>query len=152
MGINRSNGGVPKLPVPEARITRVGLEGDRQRNRRFHGGPSRAVCLYAMELIEALRQEGHPIVPGSVGENVTVAGLDWKLVRPGAVFRVGDVMLEVTAFTAPCRNIRKSFLDEDFTRISEKLHPGWSRVYARVVGEGILRVGDDVEVMAASGC
>jgi MOSC domain-containing protein YiiM len=104
-----------------------------------------------VELIEALRQEGHPIVPGSVGENVTVAGLDWKLVRPGAVLRVGGVMLEVTTFTAPCRNIRKSFLDEDFARISEKLHPGWSRVYARVVGEGILRVGDDVEVMAAVG-
>ena len=151
MGIHRSNGGVPKLPVPEARITRVGLEGDRQRNRRFHGGPSRAVCLYALELIEALRQEGHPVVPGSVGENVTVAGLDWKLVRPGALLRVGDVMLEVTSFTAPCRNIRKSFLDEDFTRISQKLHPGWSRVYTRVVGEGILRVGDDAEVVAAGG-
>lgn len=151
MRIHRSNGGVPKLPVPEARITRVGLEGDRQRNRRFHGGPRRAVCLYAMELIEALRQEGHPIVPGSVGENVTVAGLDWKRVRPGVVLRVGEVTLEVTAFTAPCSNIRKSFSDEDFTRISEKLHPGWSRVYARVVGEGILRVGDDVRVMAGDG-
>jgi MOSC domain-containing protein YiiM len=151
VGIHRSNGGVPKLPVPEARITRVGLEGDRQRHRRFHGGPSRAVCLYALELIEALRQEGHPVVPGSVGENVTVAGLDWKLVRPGALLRVGDVMLEVTSFTAPCRNIRKSFLDEDFTRISQKLHPGWSRVYTRVVGEGILRVGDDAEVVAAGG-
>jgi MOSC domain-containing protein YiiM len=151
VGIHRSNGGVPKLPVPEARITRAGLEGDRQRNRRFHGGPSRAVCLYALELIEALRQEGHPVVPGSVGENVTVAGLDWKLVRPGALLRVGDVMLQVTSFTAPCRNIRKSFLDEDFTRISQKLHPGWSRVYTRVVGEGILRVGDDAELVAAGG-
>jgi MOSC domain-containing protein YiiM len=109
------------------------------------------VCLYALELIEALRQEGHPIVPGAVGENVTLAGLDWKLVRPGALLRMGDVMLEVTSFTAPCRNIRKSFLDEDFTRISQRLHPGWSRVYARVVGEGILRVGDDVEVLAAGG-
>src|SRR2546422_5744398 len=33
--------------------------------------------MYAMEAIEALRAEGHPIVPGAIGENLTVHGLDW---------------------------------------------------------------------------
>ena len=50
-----SNGGVPKLPVPAARITENGLEGDAQRNLEVHGGPERAVCLFSMERIRALQ-------------------------------------------------------------------------------------------------
>ena len=56
--ISVSDGGLPKLPVPEARITLDGVEGDRQRNRDVHGGISRAVCLYSLEVIEALQREG----------------------------------------------------------------------------------------------
>lgn len=143
-----SGGGVPKLPVPEARVTPQGLAGDRQRNRRFHGGPKRAVCLFPLEEIERLRAEGHPIAPGTTGENVTVAGLPWDRVRPGARLALGDeVVLEVTSYTAPCKNIAPSFHDGDFTRISQKLHPGESRVYARVLTPGLLRAGDPVRLL-----
>jgi MOSC domain-containing protein YiiM len=51
VSINLSNGGVPKRPVPECRVTESGLEGDRQRDLHFHGGPNRAVCLYPLERI-----------------------------------------------------------------------------------------------------
>jgi hypothetical protein len=32
----------------------------------------------------------------------------------------------------------------DLNRVSHKLHPGWSRLYARVLQEGLLQVGDTV--------
>jgi MOSC domain-containing protein YiiM len=143
-----SNGGVPKLPVPRAEVTASGIVGDRQRNRLFHGGPRRAVCLFALEEIERLRAEGHPVAPGTTGENVTVAGLPWERVRPGARLALGaEVVLEVTSYTAPCKNIGPSFHDGDFTRISQKLHPGESRVYARVLTPGIVRTGDPVVLL-----
>src|SRR5918997_6838712 len=147
VSLNRSDGGVPKLPAEEAWAGTGGLEGDRQRNRRFHGGPQRALCLYSAERIGALRAEGHPIAPGTTGENVTVSGLDWEQVVPGKRLRVGGALVEVTSFTAPCQNIAGSFLRGEFKRISQKVHPGWSRVYARVLEEGLLRVGDRVEVV-----
>jgi MOSC domain-containing protein YiiM len=59
-----------------------------------------------------------------------------------------DVVLEISSFTKPCKTIRESFLEGHFVRISEKLHPGWSRVYARVLAEGQIRIGDKVEVVA----
>ncbi|MFL5582656.1 MAG: MOSC domain-containing protein [Gemmatimonadaceae bacterium] len=148
VSLNRSNGGVPKLPVEEAWARAEGLEGDRQRDRRFHGGPQRALCLYSAERIEALRAEGHPIAPGTTGENVTVAGLDWDRVVPGVRLRLGAALVEVTSFTTPCKNIRGSFRHEEFTRMSQKLHPGWSRVYARVLEEGLLRSGDAADILA----
>ncbi len=59
-----SAGGVPKRGVAEARVTRLGLEGDGHRDAEHHGGPERAVCLFSLEAIHALVAEGHAITPG----------------------------------------------------------------------------------------
>ncbi len=145
--INISTGGVPKGRVAGAKVSRLGLLNDAQNDTKHHGGPERAVCVYSLERIRALQAEGHPIDVGTVGENVTVEGVDWDLVVPGARLRLGQaVLLEVASFTTPCKTIRESFIDGEFVRISQKLHPGWSRVYARVLSEGEIRAGDSVEV------
>lgn len=146
--ISISAGGVPKTAVERARVTRLGLEGDRHRDTEHHGGPERAVCIYALEAIEALQAEGHPIGPGSIGENLTVHGLDWGAVVPGRVIQVGEqVLLRVTRYTSPCANIRPAFLDGDFSRVSQKRHPGWSRVYTQVLREGPVGRGDSVRLL-----
>jgi MOSC domain-containing protein YiiM len=147
--ISVSNGGVPKTAVPQARITEAGVEGDRQRNLEYHGGPDRAVCLFSMERIRDLQGEGHSIVPGAAGENVTVEGVDWDAVLPNSRILLGeDVALEVTRYTSPCVNIKPVFADGNFSRISQKRHAGWSRVYARVLVPGTVRAGDPVRVLA----
>jgi len=143
-GLQRSDGGVPKQPVPAASVRTTGMDGDRQRSLRFHGGPDRALCLFSQERIDALAAEGHPIFPGAAGENVTIAGIPWERVEPGARLTLGDVEVEVTAYTTPCRTIAGAFLDERSTRISQLKHPGWSRVYVRILRAGAVRVGDRV--------
>jgi MOSC domain-containing protein YiiM len=144
--INVSDGGVPKHATSSAWIRINGVEGDRQRNRTLHGGPNRAVCVYSLESIQILQGEGHPIMPGSIGENLTLAGIDWSAMVPGALVEAGAVLLELTSYTAPCRNIRDSFVNGDFSRVSQKLHPGWSRLYARVLEEGIVTPGRAVVI------
>ncbi len=146
--INVSAGGVPKRPVPAARVTVRGLEGDAQRNLKYHGGPDRALCLFSRERIRALQSEGHPIAPGSIGENLTLEGIDWSAVKPGACLRLGDdVVVQVTRYSSPCFNITASFRDRDHSRVSQKRHPGDSRVYARVLREGALTSGDPVRLL-----
>lgn len=146
--INASNGGVPKLPVLEATIGELGIEGDAVANPDIHGGPERAVSLYSMERIEALAAEGHPIAPGTTGENLTLRGIDWDRVTPGAQLRLGGaVLLEITRYTTPCSTIRGSFKDKDSNRIHQNLHPGWSRAYARVITGGTVHPGDAVELL-----
>lgn len=149
--LNLSKGGVPKLAVREAMLTPDGLEGDRQRDLRFHGGPERALCLYALERVLELQAEGHPIFPGSAGENLTVVGLDWAGLAPGARLALGgEALIEVTSYTTPCKVIAGSFLDGNFKRISQKLRPGDSRLYARVLRAGRLAVGQSVRVLSDS--
>lgn len=146
VSLNRSNGGVPKLPVEEARVTTQGMAGDRQRDLVHHGGPDRALTLYSLELIDQLQLEGHQISPGAVGENVTISGLDWSTLTPGTRLSLGDVEVEVTSFAPPCTTIRDVFVDGAFVRIYNKAFPGWSRVCARVLREGTLRTGDAVVI------
>jgi MOSC domain-containing protein YiiM len=144
--INASAGGVPKRPVARARVTRSGLEGDAHRDSEHHDGADRALCLFSLERIQALQAEGHPVEPGVLGENLTLAGLDWTRVQPDEFFRLGDeVLVQITRFTSPCLNVRTAFLDGTYARVSEKRHPGWSRVYARVLVPGEIAAGDPVE-------
>ena len=148
--VSLSDGGVPKLAVLAAQVTMNGLTGDRQRNRKFHGGPDRAVCLYSLEIIEALRAEGHSIGPGSAGENLTITGLDWARLNPGDRLNIGaDLQLEVMSYTEPCRLNGQWFKDGNSGRMAQEAHPGWSRLYARVLVEGLVRPGDRVKVLSA---
>ncbi|WP_017301914.1 MOSC domain-containing protein [Nodosilinea nodulosa] len=147
--INISPGGVPKLPVATAIVTVAGLSDDRQRNLRVHGGPDRALCLWSLEVIETLRREGHPIAPGSAGENLTLAGLDWGSLGPGSQLQLGDrVRVEITDYAAPCRTVMRWFSDRRFSRISQTHYPGSSRLYARVLQGGTVTTGDRATVRA----
>jgi MOSC domain-containing protein YiiM len=142
--INISNGGVPKRRLPSCVVTANGLQGDRQRDLRYHGGPDRAVCLFSEELIAALQAEGHPIAAGTIGENLTIGGISWNQMVPGAQLAVGEVRLELTNYAAPCTKIAGSFRGGGMVRVAQKVNPGWSRLYARVLKEGVVRLGDRV--------
>ena len=139
-------GGVPKLPVRSAILRKEGVHGDKQNDLRHHGGPERAVSIYSMEMIEHLIGEGHPISQGSTGENITIRGLDWQLMKPGTVLRIGDACVEITTPATPCATIKESFKNGGFSRISEKHNPGSSRWYGRILTEALVELGDDVSI------
>lgn len=145
--INASRGGVPKTALLVGLITSHGLTGDHQDNQRYHGGRDRAILVFSLDVIRALQNEGHPIGAGTTGENFTVSGLDWGLIGPGHELMVGEVRLLVTSYASPCETIRGSFLERDFMRISQTLHPGWSRLCTRVVEGGTVRPGDPVDLI-----
>ena len=137
-----SRGGVPKLPIREAHAGELGLDGDGHAHPKIHGGPERALCLYSLEVIAQLQADGHPIWPGSVGENVTITGHDWASLAAGTRLALGpDVIVELTRIAAPCKQIVESFSDRNSKRLAA---PELARWYARVVQPGLLRVGQRV--------
>lgn len=146
--INLSDGGVPKLPVLSAQVTLQGLTGDRQRNLKYHGGPDRAVCLYAVERVLALQAQGHPVYPGATGENLTLSGVDWAQAVPGVLMRIGEeVCIELTGYADPCPDLLPYFTNGANHLIDQEKYPGWSRLYARVLQPGTIKVADTVKVI-----
>lgn len=150
-GVQVSDGGVPKRSISSAQVEPSGLGGDRQSDRRHHGRPVQAVCLWSADVIAELRAEGHPITAGSAGENITVAGVDWAGLRPGSRLDVGPVPMLITGHAIPCAKNAQWFADRDFNRILHQTNPGCSRLYAIPLASGPVAVGDRVEAEPRSG-
>jgi MOSC domain-containing protein YiiM len=146
--LNVSKGGMPKLPIPAARVAVDGVEGDRQKNRKYHGGPDRAVCLFSVELYDRLRSLGIDLPNGAVGENFTVQGIDFQQLGKGDRLRVGEpgrgCVVEITGVRVPCRSLKQ--WDADLP----ELIVGYSGWVAKVVSEGEVRAGDPVTVTATA--
>ena len=145
--VSVSNGGVPKHAVDHATVNQRGITTDRQADLRAHGSLDQALCLYSIELLEKLRREGHRVFAGCTGENITTEGIDWALMTPGPRVLLGaDLVAEVTDYASPCTKNARWFMNGDFGRISAELHPGWARVYAKVIASGDIRPGDAVAI------
>ena len=146
--ISRSNGGLPKLAVSgPVMLTATGVEGDRQRNLRYHGGPNKAVLMISAELVDTLKARGYPIYYGALGENLTVLGLDPHLWRRRQRYRIGqDATIELTTLREPCGNLNvygppiKDELYDDQCDAGdiESAHWAYGGFYARIIRPGLL--------------
>lgn len=134
-----------KTPVDgPVRITKDGLAGDAQADRRVHGGPEKAVHHYAGENYAALAERfpriAETLVVGSIGENISTVGLDEMTVCIGDVFRIGSAVLQVSQPRRPCWKIDARYGIAGITaHIVESGRTGW---YYRVLEEGVAASGD----------
>lgn len=133
---------MPKRPILAAHVAAGGVPGDWQKNRKYHGGPDRAVCLFSAELYDWLRTQGIDLPWGSVGENFTTQGIDYAKLTRGDRLRVGKCVIEITDVREPCRSLAK------WDPRLPKLIVGRSGWVARVVEPGDVKPGDAIEVIA----
>jgi MOSC domain-containing protein YiiM len=141
--LNISAGGMPKLSIPVAKVTAQGVAGDSSRNRKFHGGPDRAICIYSEELYAVLQDFGVDVKPGDVGENFTTRGIDLQKLAKGDRLKVGaDCVIELTGVRVPCHQLKKWDIE------LPELIVGRSGWMAKVISEGVVRPGDRIEVMS----
>ena len=114
--------------------TARGIVGD-----RYHGSKHRQVSVQSLDdLLVAADLFGSPIPPGLTRRNITVTG--GSIPRdPGAIVRIGDVVLEVVRVAAPCK-----LLDDTIGAGAQHAlrHRGGS--VCRVLEGGAVTVGDHV--------
>lgn len=144
--LSRSGGGVPKTPVESAVVGRRGVDSDVQTARVHHGRPWQALCLWSAEVIDAFAADGHPIAPGSAGENITISGIDWSSLRAGTIIDIGEVRCQLAAPAEPCSKNAQWFTNGEILLMDHDLHPGQSRWYASVLRTGSIATGDQVVV------
>lgn len=133
-------------PVP---ITRLGLAGDTQVDRRHHGGPDMAVHCYPQDHHAFWREQigDHPLLeePGSFGTNLTMAGLTEDAVTVGARFRLGSALLEACQPRQPCSTIEQHFGRTGMVKaIVANGRCGW---FFRVVEDGVAEAGDKLTLL-----
>ena len=143
--INISVGGIPKCPHPTAVVSIGGLDGDGHDHEK-HRVPEQAISLLDLELLEAIATEHElDLVPGSLGENLTVSGVGVQRLGEGDRLAIhpdrdDPVVLEITRVRPPCYVL--DVLSTDFKRTL------WNRIgmYARVIRPGSAEPGDPVHL------
>ncbi len=142
---------IAKRPARAAlAVGTLGLDGDEQADRALHGGPDKAVHLYAWSHYATWQRELPGCgalwrAPGAFGENLSVEGLDETGVCIGDRWRAGDVEIEVSQGRQPCWKLNLRFGVPDMARrVQDSLRAGW---YARVVRPGTVSAGDAMELL-----
>jgi MOSC domain-containing protein YiiM len=142
---NRS--GIDKRPVTgRVNVHPLGLDGDVQVNRKYHGGEGQAVYAYAQEDADWWSAElGRDLPPGRFGENLRTTGLDLTGAVLGERWRVGTALVEVSSPRIPCANFERFWgVPQLVRRFTAR---GTTGAYLRVLEPGDVGAGDDVEVV-----
>lgn len=134
-----------RTPVEEAEVTARGLAGDEVADKKNHGTPDQAICCHTLDHYAYWNElygldGGRALGPGSVGENLTLTGIEEGEVCVGDVYSAGTARVQVSGPRVPCRKQdRKLGLAGFQERTLESLRTGF---YARVLEPGAVSVGD----------
>ena len=131
--------GEQKHPVPEIHLKlRHGIVGD------AHAGDwHRQISLLAEESIDSMRAACPvPLGSGMFAENINTRGIDLKNLPVGTRLRMGETELEVTQIGKECHS------DCAIKRAAGKCVMPTEGIFAVVVKEGIVRAGDEIEVLS----
>ncbi len=143
--------GICKYPVTEP--LSLGLEdvvGDSVIDRRYHGGRDKACYLFSEDVYPEWK-ELYPDLnwqPGMFGENLTVEGLNENKVFIGDVYKIGTALVQVTQPRQPCFKLGVRFGSQK--AVGDFIELAHSGVYVRVLREGNVSKGDELELVERS--
>jgi MOSC domain-containing protein YiiM len=132
------------------KVTKFGLRGDVQADRKHHGGLDKALYAYAADDAAYWEAElGRELPAGWFGENLRLDGIDVNNARIGERWQIGDqVVVEATMPRTPCQTFARWVGGDDergwVKRFSTERRLG---AYLRVVHTGTIRAGDTVTVI-----
>lgn len=135
--------GIYKYPVLEGiYLEREDVKDDNVVDRRYHGGVDKACYLYGVQPYPFWKG----IYPdlewnyGMFGENLTVLGLDERLLKIGEQYKIGEAIIEIAQPRQPCYKLGVRFGSQ--TIIKKFINTTYSGVYVRVLKDGLVKSGD----------
>ncbi|MEA0566147.1 MOSC domain-containing protein [Lysinibacillus irui] len=138
--------GIEKQRVQEVYLSSRGFEGDDVADKKHHGGPDRAVCLYPAEHYIQWEQElGKTLPTAAFGENLTVTNMLEAEVCIGDIYKIGDAVIQITQGRIPCSTIDR--YTEANILLKRLIETGYTGFLARVLEEGTICADSKVELV-----
>lgn len=124
-------------------VQTLGLDGDTQVNKRYHGGPEKAVYSYPLsgypDWIQDFPTIAERFHPGAMGENLVIDGQDEDSICIGDIIRAGTALLQVSQIREPCATFARILGTPKVVRAM--VRSGRSGWYSRVLEPGALQEG-----------
>lgn len=134
--------GIDKTPVTgPIWLGSTNLTGDGQADLHHHGGPHKAVCVYAAEHYPFWQRvlQRTDFGAGAFGENFTIAGATEADVCIGDTYRIGSAVMQVSQPRQPCWKLARRWGIKDLAaQVQQTGYTGW---YLRVLAEGLVAAG-----------
>ena len=127
-----------RIPLDSANLVAgYGIEGDRK-----GGNPKRNLNIMSFETLESLRKEGFSTLPGQMGEQIEIKGIDVGKLAVGDRLEIGDTaIVEVISHRTGCQRF------EYIQSRTPQQAAGRMGVMAKVVTGGRIAVGDSVKFL-----
>lgn len=143
------SGFIKQAVVGPVAVRRFGLDGDAQADLSVHGGPEKAVYGYAashyLQWANDFPTRAERFMPGSMGENLTIAGIDEGDLRVGDVHAIGSALLQVCQPRQPCFKLALALGEARLAKAM--VRSGRSGWYYRVLREGAITAGDTIALV-----
>ncbi|MGB7402056.1 MAG: MOSC domain-containing protein [Arcobacter sp.] len=140
---------INKTIVKESYLTDIGFKGDDQFNKKYHGGPNKAVLFYSSLTYEKVNEvlninlDYKDISP--LGENILVSDIAEDDICVGDILKLGEAIVQVTQPREPCNVLSINTKNKEMLKTVMKYgYTGW---YAKVLEEGVVKQTDNVELV-----
>tara|TARA_B100000427_G_C15427420_1_gene559156 strand:- start:364 stop:849 length:486 start_codon:yes stop_codon:yes gene_type:complete len=143
--------GLPKVSTKTAIVTKLGLEGDFNnfRSNKKGNDPDMAIMILSYDIIKNLNEEGWPVKPGDLGENIMVKGIEYSDFSPKKKYKIDKVEIKISFACDPCMTLQNlPYIGEKNINTFIKIlmnRRGW---YARVLKPGKIQKGDAVTIIS----
>jgi MOSC domain-containing protein YiiM len=131
-------------------VTNDGLVDDHQGDRKNHGGPEKAIHQYPADSYAAWRSE-YPSMSSildegaAFGENLCLPLMMEETVCVGDIYRLGEVVLQISQGRQPCWKLNLKFDRPDMAWLVQKTgRTGW---YYRVIERGAIEVASAMKLV-----
>ena len=143
---------IDKRPVAgKVKVTKYGLRGDVQADRKHHGGIDQALYAYSQEDADYWSEQlGRELPSGWFGENLRIEGIGVNSARVGEVWRIGEtVLVEVTLARTPCGTFAR-WVGGEHERgwVKRFFDEGRLGTYLKVLRTGTIAPGDPVTIVS----
>ena len=123
------------------------VKDDEVSDRKVHGGEFKACYLFSEDHYSYWKQL-YPNLNwtfGMFGENLTIKGLDEKLINVGDIYKIGEALVQITQPREPCFKFGVKFGNQQIlNQFIEHGHPG---TYVLILEKGHVKVGDSLTLV-----
>ena len=140
--------GFYKIPVTESiYLAKYGVIGDKVVDTKVHGGSDKACYIFSEKHYDYWKNL-YPDLDwqwGMFGENLTISNIDESEIRIGDIYKIGNVVVQVTQPRQPCYKLGIRFKTQNIVKQFVKY--GYAGVYVRILTEGSVKIGDKMQLL-----
>jgi len=119
-------------------VDELGINGDIQVDKRYHGGIDKAIHIGSMKHFESFDMDML-----AMGCNILIDTLDENDIFVGDIYSIGDIQIQVTQPRQPCWKIGALFGKEVSRYIVKNYATGW---YVKVLQAGMIEIKDTMQL------